>query len=198
MKKIMTAAFALSALFVASGRVHADVNYPWCIIGNTRAVDCYFSSREQCAQDGRNRGFGGQCIQNPFYKPGKPTVSGEKRTETARPSQAVSGGGAPIRNGEGQCFTYSVAGEWGRDRRFGSWGPCPQPAGTSKTTAAAPRQQTTRPPQAVSATPAPFGTIAGPQQRECKTVYGGSPVAEVCDGRSSPPCWRAWRVECSK
>jgi hypothetical protein len=91
MRKLMTTAFALSALFAASGKVHAEVNYPWCIIGNTRAVDCYFSSREQCAQDGRNRGFGGQCIQNPFYKPGAPTVSGKKQTETARPSQAVSG-----------------------------------------------------------------------------------------------------------
>ena len=92
MKKVMTAAFALSALFAASGKAHAEVNYPWCIIGNTRAVDCYFSSREQCAQDGRNRGFGGQCIQNPFYKPGLPTVSGKKGTvsQTARPSQAVS------------------------------------------------------------------------------------------------------------
>jgi hypothetical protein len=74
MKKLMTAAFALSALFAVSWKVHAEVNYPWCIIGNTRAVDCYFSSREQCAQDGRNRGFGGQCIQNPAYKPGAPTV----------------------------------------------------------------------------------------------------------------------------
>jgi hypothetical protein len=82
MKKLMTAAFALSALFAASGKVHADVNYPWCIIGNTRAVDCYFSSREQCARDGRNRGFGGQCIRKPFYKPGPPTVSGPANKRT--------------------------------------------------------------------------------------------------------------------
>ena len=33
MKKVMTAAFALSALFAASGKVHAEVNYPWCIMG---------------------------------------------------------------------------------------------------------------------------------------------------------------------
>jgi hypothetical protein len=87
MKKVMTAAFALSALLAASRKVQAEVNYPWCIIGDTRAVDCYFSSREQCAQDGRNRGFGGQCIQNPFYKPGKPTVSDMKGTasQAARP-----------------------------------------------------------------------------------------------------------------
>jgi Protein of unknown function (DUF3551) len=90
MKKVMTAAFALSALFATSGKVHADVNYPWCIMGDTRGFECVFSSREQCMQDGRNRGFGGQCIQNPAYKPGKPTVSDKKGTvsQTARPSQA--------------------------------------------------------------------------------------------------------------
>jgi hypothetical protein len=85
MKKVMTAAFALSALFAASGKVHAEVNYPWCIIGNTRAVDCYFSSREQCMQDGRNRGFGGQCIQNPFYKPGHRPFQGRSRPKPRAP-----------------------------------------------------------------------------------------------------------------
>jgi hypothetical protein len=93
MKKAMTATFALSALFAASGKVHADVSYPWCLMGDTRGYECVFSSREQCAQDGRNRGFGSQCIQNPYYKPGAPTVPGENGTvsQTARPSQAVSG-----------------------------------------------------------------------------------------------------------
>jgi hypothetical protein len=88
MRKVMTAAFALSALFAASVKVHADVNYPWCLMGDTRGYECVFSSREQCAQDGRNRGFGGQCIQNPYYKPGAPTFSGTKRTvsQTARPA----------------------------------------------------------------------------------------------------------------
>jgi Protein of unknown function (DUF3551) len=75
MKKVMTAAFALSALFAALGKAHADINYPWCIMGDTRGYECVFSTREQCMQDGRNRGFGGQCVQNPSYKPGKPTVS---------------------------------------------------------------------------------------------------------------------------
>jgi hypothetical protein len=74
MKKLMTAGFALSALFAASGKVHAYVNYPWCIIGNYRGIDCVFSSREQCAEDGRNRGFGGQCIKNPNYDPKKGPV----------------------------------------------------------------------------------------------------------------------------
>jgi hypothetical protein len=95
MRKLMTAAFALSALFAASAKVQAEVNYPWCLMGDTRGYECVFSSREQCMQDGRNRGFGGQCVQNPAYKPGRPpTVSGpvNKRTPslTAYPSQAVS------------------------------------------------------------------------------------------------------------
>jgi Protein of unknown function (DUF3551) len=90
MKKLMTTTFAPSALFAASGKAHADINYPWCIMGDTRGYECVFSSREQCMQDGRNRGFGGQCIQNPAYKPGTPTVSGKKLTETARPSRAAS------------------------------------------------------------------------------------------------------------
>ena len=42
--------------------------------GRYRGLDCVFSSREQCMQDGRNRGFGGQCIQNPGYKPGQPSI----------------------------------------------------------------------------------------------------------------------------
>src|SRR5215475_4732596 len=108
MRKIITAAFALSALFAALGKVHAEVNYPWCIIGDTRAVECYFSSREQCMQDGRNRGFGSQCIQNPAYNPGAPTVSGplgpRNRTvsQTARPSQAVTCTGRKL-----ACLSFS-------------------------------------------------------------------------------------------
>jgi hypothetical protein len=84
MRKSIIAGLALwAALAAFAGKTHAEVNYPWCIIGNARAVECYFSSREQCAQDGRNRGFGGQCIQNPFYKPGKPTVSGPAKKSAA-------------------------------------------------------------------------------------------------------------------
>jgi Protein of unknown function (DUF3551) len=94
MQKVMTAAFALSALFAASPKAHAEVNYPWCLMGDTRGYECVFSSREQCAQDGRNRGFGSQCMPNPFYKPGAPTVSGpvNKRTvsQTARPPQTTN------------------------------------------------------------------------------------------------------------
>jgi hypothetical protein len=86
MRKSVIAGLTLSAAFAAfAGKAHAEINYPWCIMGDTRGFECVFSTREQCMQDGRNRGFGGQCIQNPAYKPGKPTVS-----QTARPSRAVS------------------------------------------------------------------------------------------------------------
>jgi hypothetical protein len=100
MKKLMTAGLVLSALFAASGKVRAELNYPWCLMGDTRGYECVFSSHEQCAQDGRNRGFGGQCIPNPAYKPGAPTVSGalqgpptvsgSAKKRTVSPSQSVS------------------------------------------------------------------------------------------------------------
>jgi hypothetical protein len=86
MKALMTAGLALSAMFAASGNVRAYVSYPWCIIGDTRGIECVFSSREQCAQDGRNRGFGGQCMQNPFYNaaPSAVPVTVKKRTRTKK------------------------------------------------------------------------------------------------------------------
>ena len=93
MRKSVIAGLALwAALAAFAGKAHADVSYPWCLMGDTRGYECVFSSREQCAQDGRNRGFGGQCIQNPAYRPGAPTVSGKKRTvsQIAGTSQAVN------------------------------------------------------------------------------------------------------------
>jgi hypothetical protein len=69
MRILITAGLALSAMFTVSGQVRAYVNYPWCIIGETRGIDCVFSTREQCTQDGRNRGFGSQCMRNPDYNP---------------------------------------------------------------------------------------------------------------------------------
>lgn len=69
MSKLTTAGFALSAVFAASGESRALVNYPWCVHGDTRGFECYFSSKELCAADGRGRGFGSQCIQNPSYDP---------------------------------------------------------------------------------------------------------------------------------
>jgi hypothetical protein len=78
MRKSVIAGLALWATFAAfAGKAHAEVNYPWCLMGDTRGYECVFSTREQCAQDGRNRGFGSQCMPNLFYKPGAPTVSGE-------------------------------------------------------------------------------------------------------------------------
>ena len=93
MRKSVIAGLALSTAVAAfAGKAHAEVNYPWCLLGDTRGFECVFSSREQCAQDGRNRGFGGQCILNPAYKPGQPpTASGNGTVpQTARPSRAVS------------------------------------------------------------------------------------------------------------
>src|SRR5580704_8446011 len=74
MKKLITAGLALSAVFAALREVRAYVNYPWCIIGDTRGIDCVFPSRELCAMDGKNRGFGGQCMRNPNYNPALPSV----------------------------------------------------------------------------------------------------------------------------
>ncbi len=50
MKKLIAAGLVLSPVFIALiGEVHAYANYPWCIIGYRRGVDCYFSIQEQCA-----------------------------------------------------------------------------------------------------------------------------------------------------
>jgi hypothetical protein len=74
MKKMIVGGLALSATLATFGTARAYVNYPWCIIGDSRGIDCVFSSKDQCAQDGRNRGFGGQCQPNPNYNPNLPSV----------------------------------------------------------------------------------------------------------------------------
>lgn len=75
MTKWMTAGVTLwAALTAFGGEARAHLNYPWCIIGDTRGIDCVFSTREQCTFDGRNRGFGGQCVRNPEYDPRKGSV----------------------------------------------------------------------------------------------------------------------------
>jgi len=85
MRKLITAGLALSAVFVAlTGKVHAYVNYPWCVQGETRGMECVFSTKEQCAQDGRGRGFGSQCIRNPTYNPTLGPV-GERVGVSVRP-----------------------------------------------------------------------------------------------------------------
>jgi hypothetical protein len=77
------------------GKANAHVNYPWCIIGDTRAVDCVFMRREQCAVDGRNRGFGGQCIKIhstiPHYLPSSRRGS-HRRAQARLPGKKASGG----------------------------------------------------------------------------------------------------------
>jgi hypothetical protein len=75
MKKLIAAGLVLSPVFIALiGEVHAYANYPWCIIGYRRGVDCYFSIQEQCAAEGRKLGFGRRCIQNSFYNPALPSI----------------------------------------------------------------------------------------------------------------------------
>jgi hypothetical protein len=87
MRKSIIAGLALCAALAAfGGKAQAYVNYPWCVIGDSRGIDCVFSSREQCAMDGRNRGFGGQCIQNPNYDPSRGSVV---TRASGRPSHGV-------------------------------------------------------------------------------------------------------------
>ena len=74
MKKLITAGLSLSAAFTTLEEAHAYLNYPWCIVGDTRGIDCVFSTEEQCKTDGRNRGFGSQCVKNPNYDPRKGPV----------------------------------------------------------------------------------------------------------------------------
>jgi len=88
MRKSITAGLTLLGLMMASaGEVRAYVNYPWCAIGEARGTDCVFATREQCAQDGRGRGFGGQCRENPAYDPKKGSVveSGNRLNAFGRP-----------------------------------------------------------------------------------------------------------------
>ena len=80
MRKPIIAELALLGVTMAlTGEVHAYVNYPWCAVGITRGLDCVFASREQCAEDGRGRGFGTQCMQNPSYNPRLPSVVDQGR-----------------------------------------------------------------------------------------------------------------------
>jgi hypothetical protein len=75
MQKSIIAGLVLGAgLTTFGGQAHAYVNYPWCVHGDGRGLECAFSTRDQCAMDGRNRGFGGQCVQNPYYDPRKGPV----------------------------------------------------------------------------------------------------------------------------
>lgn len=65
MKNLTAVGLVQFALFAASGQVQA-VEYPWCRIEGGGSRSCYYANKEQCAAQGR--GFGGTCIENPFYQ----------------------------------------------------------------------------------------------------------------------------------
>ena len=88
MKNLIVAGLALSAVLAARGEVQAYVNYPWCAMGDTRGVDCVFTTKEQCAEDGRGRGFGTQCMRNPDYNPNLPSVVEQTPRRAPAPAQA--------------------------------------------------------------------------------------------------------------
>lgn len=90
MSKVIIAGLALCGAFATLGQARAYVNYPWCIVGETRGIDCVFSTFEQCAADGRSRGFGSQCRQNPAYNPALGHVVGDhvaQGDQVKRPTQ---------------------------------------------------------------------------------------------------------------
>jgi uncharacterized protein DUF3551 len=78
MRVWMIAGLALCGVVTAmAGPARAYVDYPWCVNGETRGMECYFNTKDQCAQDGRGRGFGGQCMRNPYYKGGAEGAEGQ-------------------------------------------------------------------------------------------------------------------------
>lgn len=74
MKKLTVAILACAAWAATPQHSQAYVNYPWCAHGDSRGMECVFTSREQCAADGRTRGFGTLCIRNPNFNPSLPAV----------------------------------------------------------------------------------------------------------------------------
>ncbi len=76
-----------AGLTAFGGSAQAYINYPWCIMGDSRGFDCHFSTREQCAMDGRNRGFGSQCVQNPSYDPTKGPIVNQTSVRRKSPSR---------------------------------------------------------------------------------------------------------------
>ena len=86
MKKLIIAGLALSAVFAAVGPSRAYVNYPWCVVGESRGTECVFTSKAQCAASGRGQGFGSQCHQNPNYNPALGPLG--EPLQGARPAQS--------------------------------------------------------------------------------------------------------------
>jgi hypothetical protein len=59
MKRLAAAGLVLFAMFIAlMGEVNALANYPWCILGYHRGVDCYFSTRDAGAMRCRREKYG--------------------------------------------------------------------------------------------------------------------------------------------
>ena len=95
MSRFIIVGLILAAAFAAAEKAQAYINYPWCINGDARGVDCSFRSKEECARSGRGRGFGSQCRENPSYNPALPFVVEPGR---ARPlEQGQIRGNAPRR-----------------------------------------------------------------------------------------------------
>jgi hypothetical protein len=77
----------LAALIAFTSEALAYVSYPWCVMGSRRSFECYYTTREQCAEEGR--GFGGTCIQNPFYhRPAEAPAGRTGRAVRAKPERA--------------------------------------------------------------------------------------------------------------
>ena len=87
MSHFTAAGLILAASFAVVENAAAYINYPWCIYGDSRGVDCSYRSKEECAKSGRGRGFGSQCRQNPSYNPALPNVVEQSRGRSAEPGQ---------------------------------------------------------------------------------------------------------------
>jgi hypothetical protein len=73
MTKLITAVLASMAVFMAVGEVYAYINYPWCARTERRGFQCAFKSKAECVADS-DRGFGTNCMENPWYNPKLPFV----------------------------------------------------------------------------------------------------------------------------
>ncbi len=76
-EKVMTAAFALSASVVAPGKLHTEVNDPWCII---RGFECSISRRAGDQAPGRTgRAWSlAQAGENPLHLDSLPIVASRR------------------------------------------------------------------------------------------------------------------------
>jgi len=87
MSHFTTLGLMLAATFALVENADAYMNYPWCINGDSRGVDCSYRSKEECAKSGRNRGFGSQCRENTAYNPALPFVVEQGRVRPTEQGQ---------------------------------------------------------------------------------------------------------------